>query len=341
MDTSDALLSAPMHNIYFDKSLNAWVLSRHTDVLAAFRCPFLHPAGPRSKLKTDKLAANNNQRSAMRTETTNALSPAVLHSWQSQMRDIAQKILTNFSTSQPVDLIDEYAKPVSHWLAIVATGGSLPLKKAESLLMLAEAVSTAAAEPFDESLAARAKAADEELRKHFHSGPAPLRESGFVALSQTLPRMLANAWVALIQQPSEWRRLHSEPTLISCAVEELLRYGGLPRILFRIAGKSIDFNGASIQEGDRLILSLAVANRDPAHCQSPDLLDITRRPIHHFSLGNGRHSCVGAPLIRMVLATLTDLLVKRYGKATLYQEIKWRGGSGFRFPNALYVLLHS
>jgi hypothetical protein len=42
----------------------------------------------------------------------------------------------------------------------------------------------------------------------------------------------------------------------------------------------------------------------------------------------------------MMLVTLTRLLVERYGTATLCQPVAWRGGSGFLFPEAVFVVLH-
>ena len=334
-----ALASASTRDIYFDTSRNAWILSRHADVLEAFRAPSLYPVGPRSKIKPDRLTADNNERLRMRLETTSALAPFVLRDWQADIRSFAQQTLDDFVTGQPVDLVHDYAVPVCLRVATLATG--ISSHEAVSLLGLASEISAAAAEPFDESLAARAKDAEAQLRPHFKAGPLALRESGFVALSQTLPRMLANVWLALIQRPSAWRRLHFEPALMPRAVEELLRSAGLTRILFRMASQSIDLNGTRIQEGDRLILRLDAANTDPGHFASPGLLNICRRPVDHFSLGFGRHSCVGAPLIRMVLVTLTHLLVERNRQAALYRDVNWQGGSGFLFPNALYVSLRS
>ena len=335
----DTLCPGPIEDVYFDKDRNAWILSRYVDVAEAFRSASLHPVGPRGVLKLDKLAANNIERLRMRSETTDALAPAILHVWQAEIRCLAQQILDDLPTSRPVDLVHQYADPICKRLASLAT--NIAETEAESLLVFAAELSAAAAEPFDKSLATKAKAAEVHLRQHFHSGPLALRESGFVALSQTLPRMLANVWLPLIQQPGEWRRLHFEPALTPRAIEELLRYAGLTRILFRMASQSIQFNGAGIHEGDRLILRVSLANRDPAYFRSPDHLDIARRRINHLSFGIGHHSCVGAPLIRMALVTLTYLLVERYHEAALYQDFQWQGGSGFRFPGALCVLLRS
>lgn len=334
----DPLLSAPTQDIYFYKDRNAWILSQYTDVLAVFRSPLLHLVGPRSKLKTDQSAANHDEWLRMRADTSDALAPAVLRSWKNEITGLAEQILDDFPIRRPVDLVHEYAEPVCHRLAALAT--RVAPAQADSLSVLAAEISASAAEPFDQSFAAKAKVAEAQLRQYFHAGPLPLRDSGFVALSQTLPHMLANMWLSLIRKPSAWNRLHLEPALTPRAVEELLRYAGLTRILFRMASKPTHINGTAIQEGDRLILRIAAANRDPAHFHDADCLDISRQNINHFSLGNGRHSCVGAPLIRMVLVSLTILLVKRYREAVLCQElIDWQGGAGFRFPSALHVFL--
>ena len=336
---ADPLLSAPIQDIYFCKDRNAWVVSQYADILAVFRSPFLHPVGPRAKLKADQQESNDDERLRMRADTSNALSPAVLRSWKKEITGLAQRLLDGFAIRRPVDLVHEYAEPVCHRLAALAT--KITPVEAESLSVLAAEISASAAEPFDQSLAAKAKTAEAQLRPHFHAGPLPLRDSGFVALSQTLPRMLANIWLALIQQPSEWNRLHLEPALTPRAVEELLRYAGLTRILFRMASKPTHINGTAIQEGDRLILRVAAANRDPARFHDAGCLDISRHNINHFALGNGRHSCVGAPLLRMALVSLTFPLVMRYREALLVQEnISWEGGAGFRFPSDLRVFLH-
>src|SRR4029077_20202621 len=51
-------------------------------------------------------------------------------------------------------------------------------------------------------------------------------QSLFLGLSQTVPDFLANAWLALLEHPSQLVRLRSEPYLMPRAIDELLRYGG-------------------------------------------------------------------------------------------------------------------
>ena len=323
-----------LEDAYFDEALNLWVLSHYDDVVAAFRSPFLLSVGPRGTAKVEN--SNDAARLKMRAETSEALSPACLGKWRSEMSHLAGTVLDNLPIDKPVNLTDEYARPLCLAIARTVTGPSKTA--AERLTQLAEQVSAAAAEPFDPALSLRAKAADTELGKYFHAGPIPLRESGFVALSQTLPCLLTRCWFALLRRPDLWSHLRREPALIGRVVEELLRYAGLGRILFRMAASDMNINGIHIRKGQRIMLRLIAANRDPKRFQNADSVDLTARRKAHVTLGLGGHSCVGAPLIRMAVSAATGRLVERYARATLTQEVEWSGGSGFRFPSSLYVL---
>jgi cytochrome P450 len=322
---------------YFDKALNAWVLSRFEDVAAAFKCHALSQAGPRSTFK--ECPADDAVRLKMRAETAEALSSATLEGWRNEIGRSAAALLDHFADIRPVDLVAEYAEPLCLEIARLVTG--ITDSGQANLTQLARKISEAAAEPFDPDLARQAKEANAVLCQYFRSGPVSLKESGFVALSQTLCHMLARCWYALLRHPSEWERLHREPGLIGAAVEELLRYAGLTRILFRMANEDVEINGKPIRKGERLILRLAAANRDPAAFENADLPNIAAERRHHLALGLGRHGCVGAPLIRLAVNMATRLLVERYKCADLEREITWRGGSGFRYPNSLRVALHA
>ena len=59
------------------------------------------------------------------------------------------------------------------------------------------------------------------------------------------------------------------------------------------ARTGVDLGGVRIPEGDRVLLMLAAANRDPAQFPDPDRLDLTRRATGQVALGMGRNSCVG------------------------------------------------
>jgi len=320
---------------YFDDILKAWVLSRHADVLAAFRASTLFPASADSKEASG--TSDESARSKMRAETMEALSPAQLHAWREKLSPEAQALAGSLPIEEPVDLMDGYARPLCLSLAAMVTG--ISRGDAESFHERAQRISAAAAEPYDPALRDSAKSANAELRGCFHSGPAALRDSGFVALSQTMPCILGNAWFALMQYPQEWRLLHQQPGLMEQAIEELLRYAGLVRILLRTATAEVDLNGAFIRRGERIILRIVAANRDPERFSHPNKVDVARRDVGHLTLGAGPHACVAASLIRMAAIAITHPLVQEFALANPARPVDWQGGSGFRSPKSLWVCL--
>jgi cytochrome P450 len=319
---------------YFDAQLDGWVLSRYADVAAAFQCPELVVVGSNNKERNPQV--DEAARLRMRAETRDALSPVKLRSWRRQMLQHGRELVAQFDHKQPVDLIRDYAQPLCLELAVLATEPAIV--SVSHLIGLAAQVSLAAAEPLDAELKSQSKAATTKLRPFFSKGPEPMRESGFVALSQTLVSLLGNAWFALASHPPEWRRLHAQPLLVARGVEELQRFAGLTRLLFRRAMADINLNGISIRKGDRVVLCLLAANRDPERYPDAGELSVIRTRISHVNLGAGLHACVGAPLVRVAAIAATMALVERFSSVELMEPIDWCGGSGFISPMALPVL---
>jgi cytochrome P450 len=329
----DSCCSPVVEAPYFDDDLRAWVLSRHADILTAFRASSLSLASPNHEEGREPPAESDV--SKMRWETTEALSAAQLRAWREELSPEIDALVNTLPTAEPVDLMDAYARPLCLSLAAMVTG--ISRDTAEDLCEMARQVSASAAEPYDPAVRLSAKAANAELRRCFHSGPEPLRDAGFVGLSQTLPCLLGNAWFALVQSPQEWSLLHQQPELTEQAIEELLRYAGLARTLFRTATADLELNGFSIRKGERIILRIVAANHDPERFPDPHRLDVTRRDGGHFTLGAGPHSCVAAGLIRMVATRITYPLLQRFRSASLAFPVQWQGGSGFRSPSGLWV----
>jgi 4-methoxybenzoate monooxygenase (O-demethylating) len=53
-------------------------------------------------------------------------------------------------------------------------------------------------------------------------------------------------------------------------------------------------SGVRIGAGDKVLLFLAAANRDPRHWADPDRFDLRRRAQGHVAFGFGIHACIGA-----------------------------------------------
>ena len=119
---------------------------------------------------------------------------------------------------------------------------------------------------------------------------------------------LVNGLLAFLRHPDQWERLRADPSIVKSAAEEVLRYDGTVKATFRSIKEPISLAGKELRGGDRALLVLASANRDPAKFVDPDRFDITRSPNPHLAFGNGIHVCLGAPLARIELQETYQVL---------------------------------
>jgi cytochrome P450 len=116
---------------------------------------------------------------------------------------------------------------------------------------------------------------------------------------ETTMNLIANGSLALIHNPKQWRKLSKHPEIAKSAVEELLRYDGSVKATVRWAKDDFELGGKQIKSGERILLALSAANRDPEQFEDPDSLDLIRSPNHHVAFAHGIHVCIGAPLARL------------------------------------------
>src|SRR5215475_7612460 len=81
LDSSDA---PEIEAAYFDTDLQAWVLSRHEDLLAAFHSPSLIPG--RRNIADVSMESEESARLQMREEVRNALCPIHVRAWREKLR---------------------------------------------------------------------------------------------------------------------------------------------------------------------------------------------------------------------------------------------------------------
>jgi cytochrome P450 len=313
----------------FDPALRAWVLTSYEDVSAALRDPRLSVSGT----SADGDAAHV----AVREAAAHALAVARLAAWRAEVEASARVLIERLPAGLPVDLVGAFARPWSVELAVRATGA--PLAHAERLGRLARQVFLAAANATDSGFPPWAEAAASELGSCFSGAGASSAVQTYVALTQTLPCFLANAWLELFRHSDEVDRLRAQPESMPKAVEELLRHAGPARAVFRRARAEMSIGPARIAPGDRVILMLAAANHDPAQFPEPGRLDLGRDAAGHLAFGAGAHFCPGAPLIRMAVAVATDALLGTTSAVEPVGEVDWIGGFAIRAPASLPVVL--
>jgi cytochrome P450 len=329
-------MTDPHQPPYFDSARGAWILTRYADVLAALQHPHLWPVGGGDR-EIDSESRDEAGRLKLRTDVLARFSQAHMAEWRPRMESEAERILQALPVGRPVDLFREFALPWGLTLAMLATRAD-PAGR-EKLGALSTRVFAATGAADDSPVKADAAQATAELECIFTH--VPLGEPMFVALSQTTPRLLASCWFALVSHPLEYGKLRARPDLIPSAVEELLRYSGIVRRVYRRSTAAMELGGAAIPQGALLALMLATANRDAAQFPDPGRLDVTRAIGSHVSLGNGRNSCVGGNPIRMAVSVATTVLVRTFAAAELTSQGEWRTGSGFCFPAAVEVTLLS
>ncbi len=129
--------------------------------------------------------------------------------------------------------------------------------------------------------------------------------------NETTRNTIGGGLLAFSEHPDQWERLRAEPELLSCAVEEILRWVS-PIIHFtRTATEDCEIRGQKISAGDKVALFYASANRDEEVFEDPFEFRVDRQPNHHLAFGSGAHFCMGASLARVELETLFRHLLTR------------------------------
>jgi cytochrome P450 len=155
---------------------------------------------------------------------------------------------------------------------------------------------------------------------------------------ETTTGLIANAVVALDAHPGQRDLLAASPELMPGAVEELLRYCGTVFAITRVAKAPFRLRDRQISAGDKLLLVLAAANRDPAQFSDPDRLDVTRSALGHLAFAGGVHYCLGGPLARVEARIGLSQLLARYPRLSpAAQEINWGDVIITREPASLLV----
>lgn len=126
----------------------------------------------------------------------------------------------------------------------------------------------------------------------------------------TTTTLLGGGVVALAEHPGERARLAADPSLARSAVEELVRYVSPVQGIMRTATRDVEMHGQTMRPGDRLMLNLAAANRDPRVFEDPDRLDLSREITRHLGFGVGAHFCIGAQLARVEAEVVLDELLR-------------------------------
>jgi cytochrome P450 len=141
-----------------------------------------------------------------------------------------------------------------------------------------------------------------------------------VAGHETTTSLIGNGIDALLRHPDQWQLLQNDPTLLTAAIEEMLRYESPVARQPRLMKQEAEMGGKQLHQGEMVFQMLNAANRDPAYFTDPDRFDIQRQNNRHIAFGLGIHFCVGAPLARAEGHIVFSTVMARLPKIRLVNE---------------------
>ncbi|TDO18294.1 cytochrome P450 [Mycobacterium sp. BK086] len=272
-----------------------------------------------------------------RTALNPYLSPAAVKRWEPFIDEIVRACLDDHIESGRIDFVDDLANVVPAVLTLAMLGVRL-----EKWTLYNEPAHASVYTPPDSPDAARVRELYMAMGVDLFTNLAEIRESprpGIIDALATLridgaappdiellgmlnlligggfdttTALTAHALEWLSNHPDQRRRLSKErASLLNPATEEFLRYFTPAPGDARTISADMDFNGTRLQEGQRLWLSWAMANRDPAVFGDPDQVILDRKGNRHFSFGLGVHRCIGSNVARTVFKAMLTAVLDR------------------------------
>ncbi|KUI37312.1 cytochrome P450 [Mycobacterium sp. GA-2829] len=272
-----------------------------------------------------------------RTALNPYLSPAAVKRWEPFVDEIVRACLDDHIETGRIDFVDDLANVVPAVLTLAMLG--VPLEKWE---LYNEPAHASVYTPPDSPDADRvremylAMGVDlftnlmeirgnprpgiiDALAKLRIDGEAPpdIELIGMLNLLigggfDTTTALTAHALEWLSEHPDERMRLSAErDTLLNPATEEFLRYFTPAPGDARTIAEDMRLGDIELHEGQRLWLSWAMANRDPAVFSDADQLVMDRKGNRHFSFGLGVHRCIGSNVARTVFKSMLTAVLDR------------------------------
>lgn len=281
-----------------------------------------------------------------RTALNPYLSPAAVKRWQPFVDEIVRACIDERIESGRIDFVDDLANVVPAVLTLAMLG--VPLEK---WTIYNEPAHASVYTPPDSPDAERVRELYMAMGMDLFANLVEIRDEPRPGLIDALVRLridgeappdieligmlnlligggfdtttalTAHALEWLSQNPAQRDRLSRErDTLLNPATEEFLRFFTPAPGDARTISEDNVLDGIQLREGDRLWLSWAMANRDPAVFEDPDDVVLDRKGNRHFSFGLGVHRCIGSNVARTVFKSMLTAVLDRLPDYTCVAE---------------------
>jgi cytochrome P450 len=353
------------------------LLDRTTFAAANASSPIWPPAAEAQRILTDqgykRVPTLNNadppRHAPMRKAVLACMSPRRLRSLEPELRDHARGLVESVVDHPVADLVAELAFPLPAHAGLGLLG--FPLDDIERIKAWSDkrVLFTYGRLPADEQVQVAGNVVafwnyiedfirirDDERRDDFtsdllryhdeHPDAVTLDDVVNIVYSMALAghesttNLIANGLRHLLTDRRQWEAVCADRTLVPNAVEEALRYD--PPILGhrRLAAVDTDIGGVPVPAGAKVILLFASAHRDPGHFPGADDVDVRRANAdEHLSFGKGVHFCLGAPLARMEMRIVLDLLTELTPQMRLVPDQAYPYSPNALFRSLLQLLV--
>lgn len=316
--------------VAWDEEHELWLISTHRDVSVALNHPelFSSHVGPMSLLGAPMMVTEDPpSHTRLRRLVSGSFTPPRVREMQPRIDEIVASVMDELRAQGPgVDLVPacSYRLPVtimsqlmgmsvtdmeSVWrgscdfLHALETGDAWPDAAGPVLSELRrhfdQTITEHRACPRDDLVDALLTAGDQE-REGLDDGELfNMCLLLMIAGNETTTNLISNSVAAMTANRGAYERLVANPDLAPGWVEEVLRTQGSVRSLFRVAAQDIEIEGKHIRAGEKVLLLLASANRDPVVFEDPETFVPERNSKGHIAFARGVHFCLGAPLARL------------------------------------------
>jgi cytochrome P450 len=149
-----------------------------------------------------------------------------------------------------------------------------------------------------------------------------------VAGNETTRNGISGGMQLLIENPDQRQKLIDDPSLLTSAVEEMVRVASPVRTMGRTLTRDYELGGKQMKKGQEICLAYSSMNRDAEIYEDPESFRVERNP-QHLGFGIGSHFCLGANLARMEMRVAFEQALQRMPNMAYT-----RGGPEFR-PSSL------
>lgn len=332
---------------YHNEEHDFWALSRHADVLAAFRDPIRFSNAQGVALERDQvrearavmsfLGMDPPEHTRVRALVNRGFSPRRVMQLEPSIRGLARHYVDGFIEAGECEFIEAFAGKlpmdvISEMLG-VPTADRDTLRRWADLVLHREqgnpnvpaAGMQAAAniiKYFGELVAERRTRPRDDLTDALIAARIEgdqLEDSDIIAFlflmiiagNETTTKLLANALYWLWKNPGERDRVRADPELIPNWAEETLRYDASSQLIARTLTSEVTIHGERLPAGARVALLIGSGNRDQRVFEGPDVYDVGRNCQNSLSFGHGTHFCLGASLARLEARLSLEELQRR------------------------------